>query len=102
MMDNYGEKLMYLYEKQTYQCPICHDYMSMNEALDLHHRAHRHKWRVKKFPLFIDSLLNLELCHSTCHLNKGMGSGHISDMQAEKWERFLERHKKIAQWVNNP
>ena len=73
--------------------------MLLRELPDLHHKCRKHKWRIKKFPLFIHSILNLELLHHTCHLSKD--GSHISDMQAERKERFLERHKKIAKWLNN-
>lgn len=73
--------------------------MSINQKLDLHHKFHNTKWRRKKCPLFIDSLLNLELVHHECHLQHGGLAGSIGDFQAVKWERFLERHGKIAGWV---
>ncbi len=74
--------------------------MSLSEPIDLHHRCRKHKWRIKKWPLFIHSLLNLELLHHTCHLSKD--GSHISDLQAERYETFLQKHKKSADFVNSP
>ena len=96
---NYPEKLMFLYEHQNYRCAVCGGYLSFHQALDMHHKFSRTKWGVKKYPLFIDSILNLALCHHDCHINK-VGDLRITDYNANKYELFLKRHKKIAKFVN--
>ncbi len=97
-MKNYQAKLDYLYRHQKCICPVCKEYMSYNQGIDIHHKCRKHKWRMKKFPLFIHSLLNLELLHSACHLSKD--GSHIGDLQAEKMELFLKKRKKITDFVN--
>lgn len=99
-MNNGIIKYNYLYYRQDGLCAICGTLMSLNEKLDMHHKCRRHKWRLKKFPLFIDSIINLELCHHDCHLSKD--GGHISDYQAERYEIFLRNHPKKCSFVNNP
>lgn len=99
-MINYDKKLYYLYRHQRCRCPICGLGMSFNENLDLHHKCRNHKWRKKKFPLFLNSILNLDLVHHSCHLQKD--GDHIGDMEAERIEIFLNRHSKISSFINNP
>jgi len=98
-MDNYPEKLQYLLHHQGYICPICRQFMTVQEPLDLHHMLSKTKHNKKKFPLFIDSLLNLRILHSACHLTK-IGGYRIRERQAQKYEDFLKKHEKINKFVN--
>ena len=100
-MDNYLEKVQYLLKHQKHKCPAygCGEWMSLSQNLDLHHQISKHKWRLKKYPKFIHSLINLQLVHHKCHMTRTCG--HWGDYQAEKWEKFLERHSRIADFVNN-
>jgi hypothetical protein len=66
---------------------------------DLHHRVHKSKWRIKVYPLFIDSLLNLVGMNNSNHINNN-SRFKITDLKAEKYQRFLENHPKIAKFVN--
>jgi len=99
MIPNYPEKLMYLYKHQNHKCDICNRIISFNQSLDLHHKFSNTKWGKKKYPLFINSLLNLSLVHGACHLNK-VGRLRITDYNANRYELFLKRHKKISDFVN--
>ena len=101
MIPNYDKIKRYLYIHQDRKCPVCKKIMLYNEKLDLHHRVNNSKWRRKKYPLFINSLLNLVLLHNTCHLKMGRFL-QLTDYRANKIELFLQKHKKIAEWVNNP
>jgi hypothetical protein len=98
-MDAYGNKLEYLYKHQKYRCSICGNLMSFSQPLDLHHIMSQGKWQRRKFPLLIDSLLNLKLLHSSCHLSK-VGGLRMSELEAKKKEAYLERNPRIAKWVN--
>lgn len=100
-MINYAEKMQYLYKHQEYKCLICGQFLTIQEGLDLHHKYSNTKHGKRKYPLFINSLLNLSLLHSTCHLNK-CGGLRITDYNASRYERFLEKHKNISEWLNNP
>lgn len=97
-MKNYHNKVFYLYKRQRGICVICGSKMGLTEVLDLHHKCRKHRWRIRKYPLFIDSIINLELAHNGCHITKD--GNHISDLQAGKYERFLERHPRICDFVN--
>ena len=99
-MENYDEKVDYLEDYQKGKCAIAGKQLTFASA-DLHHLCHNTKWRRNKFPLFLNSILNLRLVDHITHLNNGSAL-KISDLQAEKYEKFLERHPMISQWVNNP
>jgi hypothetical protein len=101
VVDNYTEKSSYLYNKQSGLCIGCNKPLLNGEKIDFQHRAHNSDWRREKFPLFIDSLLNLALMHNSCNTTKHRSAGKISDFNAEKYERFLERHPIISDFVNN-
>jgi hypothetical protein len=95
---NYEWKMEYLLKRQDYHCAICGMVFYMSK-IDLCHRAHRTKWRERKFPLFINSVFNMRAGHNTCNTTK-LGALNISDLQAEQWERFLARHPNLARWGN--
>lgn len=99
-MKYYREKWEYLISKHSRFCPIAWQQEDiLIPATELHHLAHQTKWRRKKYPLFIDSLLNLRPVNNAWHLSNPSW-GKISDFQAKKWERFLKRHKKACVFVN--
>jgi len=102
MIPNYTQKWEYLIKKNGPYCPVQRDKGDESSPLlctDLHHRCHNTKWRLKKFPLFMNSLLNLLPVSNFFHL-KYPSNNKITDFQAEKYERFLERHPKISEFVN--
>jgi hypothetical protein len=66
---------------------------------ELHHRLHNTKVNKKKYPLFLNSMLNLMPVCNMYHLTNP-SYGKITDYQADKYERFLERHPKICAFVN--
>ena len=105
MIKNYGAIFNYLLARNDL-CLICKKPLEnfpavYAEKIDLHHKCHKTKKRILKFPLFIDSLLNLELVHHKCHLKRG-GHNSITDYRAARYESFLMRHPLIAGFVNNP
>ncbi len=102
-MKNYQAKFEYLARKQGYRCPIgLIKYLRDDRPQELHHtKVHNTKIARKKFPLFIDSVLNLTAVNHTNHMNNPSW-GISTDYICEKYERFLERHPKICNWVNNP
>ena len=99
-MDNYEDKLLYLLTHQKHECPICEHWLGLSQPIDLHHQFSNTKWGKKKYPLFINSVLNLVAVHSECHLNHC--SLRITDYNANRYEKFLECHKKSAIFVNSP
>jgi hypothetical protein len=66
---------------------------------ELHHRCHRVGWAVKRFPLFIDSVWNLMAVNHDAHM-QWPSFGKISYEEAERREKFLQRHPQIARAVN--
>lgn len=106
-MDNYESKLNYLLEHQKrkigsmFKCPACGGVMRADDR-SMQHRAADSKWRRKKFPLFLNSVLNICIINLWCNVSSHRSFGRINDYWAEKLERFLERHPRIAYWVNNP
>ena len=100
-MRNYINKFYYLIDKQNHRCAISGELLQSSNGIDLHHLCHNTSWRRKKFPLFLNSLLNLRAVDHLQHLSNGSAL-KISDMKAEQYEDFLKRHPKISEWVNNP
>jgi hypothetical protein len=82
-------------------CPACKKIMASSD-ITFQHRAHNAVWRRKKYPLFIDSVFNGAAIHRHCNIYSHRSYGRISDFQAERWERFLARHPRIAKWGNKP
>jgi len=99
----YEEKLKYLYDRQLGRCAISKVWLNDCAKVDLDHYRIRNKTHNRvKYPLLIDSILNLRAVSNDHHsgfTSKGKGWG---DYRAWKLEGFLRRHPKIAQWVNNP
>ena len=100
MIKNYAKKFSYLMRKQGMECPISREKDIWAAApTQLHHRCHKSKWTKKKFPLFMDSVWNLMAVNHDRHID-WPSFGKISFLEAEKRERFLERHPAIARAVN--
>lgn len=76
--------------------------MSVNEKLELHHRLKDKKNNRKLFPLQIDSILNLVLLHVNCHANNRSFMKIQPYEVAKRRENFLQRNKKICDFVNDP
>jgi hypothetical protein len=95
----YKEKFKYLYMRQNGLCPIAKEHGHGATPDALHHRLHNTKENRERFILFIDSILNLVAVNNEWHINNNSW-GKITEKEAEKWERFLIRHHKLAIWVN--
>jgi len=100
-MDNYLSKMSYLIKHQKNYCAISGKTIYDTSVIDLHHRSHNEKWRRKRFPLFLNSILNLQAVDHVEHLQNG-SANKIHDLKAEQYEKFLERHPSISEFVNNP
>lgn len=100
-MINYTEKALYLYHYQHARCPVCHCYFVEGKA-DLHHKMRNTAGNRKRYPLLIDSIMNLQLIPTECHINKHGSCGKMTDIEAEKIERYLSQNPVIAEYVNNP
>ena len=102
-MPHYDDKFEYLANKQKWICPIsqyCHKPIMIDKVLH-HYRVHNDKYNRKKYPLLLNSMLNLMPVNNDYHLAHPSFGG-ITDYQADKIERFLEKHPRISSWVNNP
>jgi len=101
-MKSYEDKLSYLIERQKGLCPIASAHGEIAAfPWDLHHRLHNHKNYRARFPLFIDSILNLAAVNHDWHI-ANPSALHIGMYQADCYERFLSCHPEIAHWVNDP
>lgn len=105
VIPNAFEKSVYLDKHQKYTCPIAKEKINPKKLRgyypsQLHHAGvHNTKVNRKKYPLFLHSLMNLKLVNHNLHMQFGSW-GKISDIEAEKRERFLERHPLICKFVN--
>lgn len=82
-------------------CPIYYQLKGRYKTPDsLHHyRIHNTKNNRKRYPLLVDSLLNLLPVFNSYHiLNNSWGK--ISEFNADKIERFLEKHPRAERFVN--
>jgi hypothetical protein len=98
-MINYEGKLVFLARRKNWMCPIAASMGRPAQAQELHHKCHNTRINRKKYPLFIDSLLNLLAVNHSYHMIKPSWA-KITDYQAGKYEAFLRRHPKIAMFVN--
>jgi len=96
----YKAKFSYLYIRQNGLCPIAKEYGRGAKPNALHHKLHNTIENKKAFPLFINSIFNLVAVNNDWHLKNGSW-GRMTEREAAKWERFLERHYKIAEWGNS-
>ncbi len=101
-MKNYESKMEWLGKKYNWNCPIAKKYDMIAYPTELHHsHIHNIKWARKKYPLYIDSIWNLLPVHNAWHLSHG-SFGKWPERMVIRCEDFLQRHKKISEWVNNP
>lgn len=99
-MKNYSEKFAYIFKKQSGCCAIAKSKGKIAQMTELHHAGvNNSKVNRRLYPLFIDSVWNLIGVNHDYHLQSG-SFGRISFLEAEKRERFLERHPVIAKKIN--
>lgn len=98
-MINYETKVELLFKIQKMRCPVCNKYVRFDN-IDLHHKMRNTTGNRKNYPNLINSILNLELVHDECHIYKHGLCGNMSDIEATKYERFLNKHKKINKYLN--
>jgi hypothetical protein len=103
MIENYKDKFLYLYDLQHKRCPVCNCYFV--EGLikaDLHHKMRNTKGNREKYKLLIDSILNLQVIPSDCHINKHGKCGTMTDLEARRIETYLQNNPEVEKFVNNP
>jgi len=101
-MKAYAEKMEYLTLRQKWLCPIAASKGVKGYGLtQLHHRLHDHKNYRAKYPLFIDSIMNIVAVNHSWHI-ANPSALHLGEYYAGRCERFLERHPRFAMWVNCP
>ncbi len=106
MIPLYHQKFHLLTDRQLRKygmtfCPIYYQQKGNYKTPDaLHHtKVHDTKINRKRYPLLINSLLNLTPVFNSYHiLNSSWGK--ISEYNADKIERFLERHPQAERFVN--
>ena len=105
MQKKFKSIYMYLKRHQIGRCwisgkPLTGIYhRGFQVPIEGHHRFHDTDVNRRLCPLFIDSMLNIVLVLKTEH-EMNRSAGIISYPEAEKWERFLQRHPKCANFVN--
>ena len=101
MIPNYQEKMRFISAIQLGNCAIARNEGVVAQITELHHRLHDTKENRKKFPLFINSCLNLLGVNHDKHMVRG-SFGKITDLQAEDIETVLRLNPILEQFVNNP
>jgi hypothetical protein len=106
-MNNYHLIFSYHYYRQKLKCLACGKFFNMlDDPPTIQHKypkprqGREHKRVMKLLPLFIDSLLNTCLIHQSCNTTKYRSYGRITEYNAVKYQKFLERHPKISNFVN--
>ena len=98
-MNNYKHKFLYLAERQDWQCPIAKKYGYSRICTELHHKLHNTKTNRKKYPHFIDSMLNLVAVNHDYHMEHP-SYAKVNYILADKYEEFLKRHPRFDKFVN--
>ena len=103
----YRLKFQYLIDRQKRKdnmvyCIITYNRSGKYKSPDaLHHyRVHDTKINRRRFPLLINSLLNLMPVFNAYHIHKSSW-GKISEYDADKIELFLFNHPKAERFVNH-
>ena len=100
MIPRYEEKADLLYNKFHGLCQIAMSQDKIAPCTELHHyRVHNTKYNRKKFPLLVNSILNLIPVNHAYHMQKP-SFGIITDHQAGLIERYLERNPSTNKFVN--
>lgn len=88
---------------RNYYCPIARekgkDLWPIPRVDCMHHRFHNVKWARKKYPLFMDSMLNRIPVNNVWHL-QWPSWGKLSERYAARCERSLARHPIMCAFVN--
>ena len=113
MIKNYIWKFNYLAEHYKRKCPIAaaHGVIITLPVLfegqerrpdyDLHHyRIHNLKINRKRWPLLIDSLINLLPVSHGYHMAHGSFGERWGPYRCDQAENYLIKHNKINQFVN--
>ena len=100
-------KMRILVEKYGPWCPIALSKSNEREKVtDLHHQhLHNTKTNRKLYPLLLHSLWNLVPVSNRYHVVFGSycrGGERWGDIECQKRERFLERHKCFSKALNRP
>jgi len=98
-MNNYFKKRIYLLRRQKGCCPIANAKGQWAKPAEIHHRLSNSKVNKKLYPLFIDSVWNLYCVNWDWHMMYP-SFGKITVLEASKREKFLQRHIKIAKYLN--
>ena len=107
MIHLYRLKFQYLIDSQKRKVNMVYCVITYNKSgkykspEELHHyRMHNTKINRRRYPLLIDSLLNLLPVYNAFHIwNSSWGK--ISEFQADKIETFLFNHPKAERFVNH-
>lgn len=95
-------KFSFLAELYSWRCPIAMHHKQLARVEDLHHAAiHNTKWARKKYPNFIHSVFNLMPVNNAWHI-RHTSFGKWKEVVVVAFEMFLQNHKDINEWANNP
>lgn len=106
MIPLYEAKWLYLIDRQKRKtgmiyCPIFYEEKKLYQPPDAIHHTLVHDTQINemRYPRLLNSLLNLTPVFNAMHMWRGSW-GKISEFQADKIERFLERHPQASEFVN--
>ena len=93
---NYEKKFHTLVARQGGCCAIAAAHGEIAAPTELHHaRCHNTKWARAKWPLFIDSIVNLLAVSHEWHMKRG-GFGHWPESQIEWFEARMRKNPVLA------
>jgi hypothetical protein len=103
-IDRYEEKKEWLYKLQNGLCSGCGRTLTCLVKIDLAHYFPRTNDNLKKYPLFLDSIINISLQCNFCNVNHitQYGKEPMTDPEAQKIENYLRANPAVCEWVNNP
>jgi hypothetical protein len=101
MIENYIEKMDWMIINQDFKCSGCG--LKFIKRPQFAHWKSRTEDNVKKWPLFIDSILNAS-AQDDCNVERinQYGKEPPSDLLCEKAEAYLRANPTISQYVNKP
>ena len=95
-ISNYEKKCHTLVARQGGCCAIAAAHGEFAAPTELHHaRCHDTKWARTKWPLFIDSLVNLLAVSHEWHMKRG-GFGHWPESQIEWFAARMRKNPVLA------
>lgn len=101
-MEAYERKVQMLYMLQHGRCAISGHKIGWMDNFQLHHaEIHNTRWARERWPLLVDSLLNLQLVEGNGHMTKPKPRPYkLSDEALDLLQSALETDREAADILN--